>query len=47
MGAGGGGCAILLVRPSAQDIVKESCRDSGWSVIEWEFDDTGLIIENS
>ena len=46
VGAGGGGCAILLVRPSAQDVVKEACVDAGWSVIEWEFDDIGLVIEN-
>jgi D-glycero-alpha-D-manno-heptose-7-phosphate kinase len=46
VGAGGGGCALILVRPSAQDVVKNTCRDSGWNVIEWEFDDVGLIIEN-
>ena len=46
VGAGGGGCAILLVRPSAQDVVKQACLDGGWSIIEWGFDDVGLVIEN-
>jgi len=46
VGAGGGGCAVLLVRPSAQDVVKQTCESAGWSVIEWQFDDTGLNIEN-
>ena len=46
VGAGGGGCAILLVRPSTQDLVKESCKSSGWSIIEWGFDENGLTIES-
>ena len=45
VGAGGGGCAILLVRPSAQDLVKQSCKNAGWSIIEWDFDENGLTIE--
>ena len=46
VGAGGGGCALLLVRPSTQDLVKQSCEKSGWSIIEWGFDENGLSIEN-
>ncbi len=46
VGAGGGGCAILLVRPSTQDLVKESCKSAGWSIIEWGFDENGLTIES-
>lgn len=46
VGAGGGGCAILLVRPSTQDLVKESCKNAGWSIIEWGFDENGLTIES-
>ena len=46
VGAGGGGCAILLVRPSAQDLVKQSCQNAGWSIVEWGFDENGLTIEN-
>ena len=46
VGAGGGGCAILLVRPSAQDLVKQSCQKAGWSIVEWGFDENGLTIEN-
>ena len=46
VGAGGGGCAILLVRPSTQDLVKQSCENAGWSIIEWGFDENGLTIEN-
>ena len=46
VGAGGGGCAILLVRPSTQDLVKQSCESAGWSIIEWGFDENGLTIES-
>ena len=46
VGAGGGGCAMLLVRPSTQDLVKQSCENAGWSIIEWGFDENGLTIEN-
>ena len=46
VGAGGGGCALLLVRPSTQDLVKQSCEKAGWSIIEWGFDENGLSIEN-
>ena len=46
VGAGGGGCAMLLVRPSTQDLVKQSCKSAGWSIIEWGFDENGLTIES-
>ncbi|MDP6856700.1 MAG: hypothetical protein QGH13_04115 [Candidatus Thalassarchaeaceae archaeon] len=46
VGAGGGGCAAILVRPSAQDVVKMACEEAGWTVIEWEFDHEGLVIQN-
>ena len=46
VGAGGGGCAMLLVRPSTQDLVKQSCESAGWSIIEWGFDENGLTIES-
>ena len=46
VGAGGGGCAAILCRPSTQDIVKKTCKDAGWKVIDWEFDDEGLVVED-
>ena len=46
VGAGAGGCAILLVRPSAQDVVTQACMDAGWSKIEWDYDDEGLVIDS-
>ena len=46
VGAGGGGCAAILVRPSAQDVVRMACEEAGWKVIEWEFDYEGLVIQN-
>jgi len=47
VGAGGGGCAAILVRPSAQDVVKMTCEEAGWTVIEWEFDNDGLVVQNN
>ena len=46
VGAGAGGCAILLVRPSAQDVVTQACTEAGWSLIEWDYDDEGLVIDS-
>ena len=46
VGAGGGGCAVILSRPSTQDLVKKTCEDAGWKIIDWEFDDEGLVVEN-
>ena len=46
VGAGAGGCAILLVRPSAQDVVTQACTEAGWSRIEWDYDDEGLVIDS-
>ena len=44
LGAGGGGCVAMLCAPNKQESVKQICADAGWSVLEWEYDETGLVI---
>ncbi|MDP6905966.1 MAG: hypothetical protein QF440_00940 [Candidatus Thalassarchaeaceae archaeon] len=44
LGAGGGGCVALLAGHGRQDIVKEACENANWEIIEWDFDDEGLVV---
>ena len=44
LGAGGGGCVALLSGPERQQAVITACEAAGWDVLEWDYDDEGLVI---
>ena len=44
LGAGGGGCVALLSGPERQQEVITACEAAGWNVLDWDYDDEGLII---
>ena len=44
LGAGGGGCVALLTRLDRQQDVITACEAAGWDVLDWDYDDEGLVI---
>ena len=44
LGAGGGGCVALLTRLDRQQAVITACETAGWDVLDWDYDDEGLVI---
>ena len=44
LGAGGGGCVALLAGPGRQEAVIAACKDAGWDVLEWDYDEDGLVV---
>lgn len=44
LGAGGGGCAMLLCNLGRRDVVETACEAAGWSLVEWAPDREGLQI---
>ncbi|MEC9090175.1 MAG: hypothetical protein VYC11_02280, partial [Candidatus Thermoplasmatota archaeon] len=44
LGAGGGGCVAMLCAPNRQDSVKAICEDAGWSILDWDYDEIGLVV---
>ena len=47
LGAGGGGCVALLAGAGRQESVIEVCKAAGWDILEWDYDDTGLVVTAS
>tara|TARA_B100001750_G_scaffold40352_1_gene29293 strand:- start:1253 stop:2137 length:885 start_codon:yes stop_codon:yes gene_type:complete len=47
LGAGGGGCAMLLCNLGKRESVEKVCEAAGWSIVEWEPDQDGLTITSS
>ena len=47
LGAGGGGCAMLLCNLGKRESVEKVCEAAGWSIVEWEPDNDGLTITSS
>ena len=44
LGAGGGGCAVLLCNPNSMEAVQSSVEVAGWQVIDWDYEEQGLEI---
>ena len=44
LGAGGGGCAMLLCNLGRRDAVAAACDEVGWNVIEWAVDREGVTV---
>ena len=44
LGAGGGGCVALLAGPMRQETVIATCEAAGWDVLEWDYDEDGLVV---
>jgi mevalonate kinase len=47
LGAGGGGCAMLLCNLGKREVVEAACEAAGWSLLEWGPDEEGLTITAS
>ena len=43
-GAGGGGCSAILCSPSGLEDVTRAIESAGWEVIEWDFEDQGVLL---
>lgn len=44
VGAGGGGCAMLLCNLGRREAVEAACEAAGWSLVEWAADTDGLQV---
>ncbi len=44
VGAGGGGCAMLLCNLGRREAVETACEAAGWSLVDWAADTEGLQI---
>jgi D-glycero-alpha-D-manno-heptose-7-phosphate kinase len=44
LGAGGGGCSAILCSPSGLEDVTRAIESAGWEVIEWDFEDQGVLL---
>ena len=42
LGAGSGGCAAILCHPLHIKKVREKISKSGWQLIEWDYENTGI-----
>lgn len=42
VGAGAGGCVLVLVKEGSEQHVKEACETKSWSRIPWDYDDLGI-----
>ncbi len=47
IGAGGGGCAALLCGHQRREVVEAAVIEAGWTIVEWDYDDEGLTVEES
>ncbi|MEC7709006.1 MAG: hypothetical protein VYA39_04720, partial [Candidatus Thermoplasmatota archaeon] len=46
LGAGGGGCSAILCSPSGREKVIQAIERAGWEMIDWDFEDTGVMIHD-
>ena len=44
LGAGAGGCAGLLAGNRRMDAVRAAVEAAGWTILEWDYDDDGLVV---
>ena len=44
LGAGGGGCSAILCSPFGLDTANEALRNAGWEIIDWDFEDEGVML---
>ncbi len=47
LGAGAGGCAALLCHPMQIESVHLNLSDSGWEIIDWDYDELGIILKEN
>lgn len=47
MGAAGGGCIGMFANIGTEDEVKRVCEEAGWSIIDWQIDEEGLVRETT
>ena len=45
LGAGSGGCAAILCHPLHIKKVREEISRSGWQLIDWDYDNSGIIMK--
>jgi hypothetical protein len=44
LGAGGGGCLVLLANMGRREPVEAACEAAGWTLIEWDIDTEGVSV---
>ena len=42
LGAGAGGCAAVFCHPMSIKDVRKKLTESGWQLIDWDYDTTGI-----
>lgn len=45
VGAGAGGCVMMLVRDGCETIVRDVCEQANWSRLSRDYDDEGVCVE--
>jgi len=46
LGAGGGGCSAILCSPTGRDEVIQAIERAEWKIINWDFEDKGVMIHD-
>ena len=44
MGAGGGGCVGIISNLEKRDEVENTCESAGWELIDWDYDEDGVVV---
>ena len=44
MGAGGGGCVGIIANLDKREAVENACVSAGWELIDWDYDDEGVVV---
>ncbi len=44
VGAGAGGCVMVLVREGRELVVQNACKNVNWSHISWDYDEQGVSV---
>ena len=44
MGAGGGGCVGIISNLDKRDEVEKACLSAGWELIDWDYDNEGVVV---
>mmetsp|Transcript_13447 Transcript_13447/g.54294 ORF Transcript_13447/g.54294 Transcript_13447/m.54294 type:complete len:291 (+) Transcript_13447:237-1109(+) len=46
VGAGAGGCAVLLVNSGSDQEVDSACQLAGWERMAWDYNDVGVLVDS-
>ena len=46
VGAGAGGCVIILAREGSESAIQHACENQNWARLFWDYDDIGIKYES-